>query len=223
LSCKSKGTTVEVPLRVKAKIVREIIVEPAAVSMYVEGPVQSEIRLTDLRPQPLTVTAVASSAAWLQARQAAEERDASGRLVRIVQLRVAENAPQGTHEESLSLFTNDPGYLEIKVPLTVVKRSRQRVTAMPTRVDLTADGSSFLTRTLLIRDQENQDVIVEAVTSENPAVTCQWAKGPGSMTTVKIKVDTKGIHEKNWNTTLHVQVAKPVVQTLSIPVNVSLP
>jgi len=224
LSCKSKGTTVEVPLRVKAKIVREIIVEPAAVSMYVDGPVQSEIRLTDLRPQPLTITTVASSAGWLQARQAAEERDASGRLVRIVQLRVAENAPQGTHEESLSLFTNDPGYLEIKVSVTVVKRSRQRVTATPNRVDLTADAnSSFLNRTLLIRDRENQDVVVEAVSSEDPTVTCQWAKGPGSMTTVKIKVDTKGIHEKNWKTTLYVQVAKPVVQTLIIPVNVSHP
>jgi hypothetical protein len=224
LSCKSKETTAEIPLRVKAKIVREIVVEPAAVSMYVDGPIQSEIRLTDLRPMPLTVTAVASSATWLHARQAAEERDGSGRLIRIVQLRVAENAPQGAHEESLSLFTNDPGYPEIKVPVSVVKRSRQRVTATPSRVDLTADaGISFLTRNLLIRDRDNQDVVVEAITSENPAVTCQWAKGPGLMTTVKIKVDAKGIHEKNWNTTLHVQVAKPVVQTLTIPVNVSLP
>jgi hypothetical protein len=224
LSCKGKETTAEISLRVKAKIVREIVVEPAAVSMYVDGPIQSEIRLTDLRPQPLTVTTVASSATWLQAHQAAEERDGSGRLVRIVHLRVAENAPQGAHEESLSLFTNDPGYLEIKVPVTIVKRSRQRVTATPNRVDLTADaGSSFLKRTLLIRDRENQDVVVEAVSSEDPTVTCQWVKGPGSMTTVKIKVDTKGIHERNWNTTLHVQVAKPVVQTLIIPVNVSLP
>jgi hypothetical protein len=223
LSCKSKETTAEISLRVKAKIVREIVVEPAAVSMYVDGPIQSEIRLTDLRPQPLTVTAVASSATWLQAHQAAEERDGSGRLIRIVQLRVAENAPQGAHEESLSLFTNDPGYPEIKVPVSVVKRSRQRVTATPNRVDLTAAaGSSFVNRTLLIRDRENQDVVVEAVSSEDPTVTCQWAKGPGSMTTVRIKVDTKGIRERNWTTTLHVQVAKPVIQTLTIPVNVSL-
>ena len=224
LSCKSEEKVVEIPLRIKAKIVREIVVEPAAVSMYVVGPIQNEIRLTDLRPQPLTLTAVTASATWLQARLAGEEHDNSNHLIRIVHLRVTEDVPPGAHEEALNIFTNDPAYPEIRVPVSVVKRPRQRVTAVPSRVDLTADaGSLFFARTILIRDRESQEVIVEAVSSESPAVTCQWARGPGAMTTVKIKVDAKGIHEKSWQTILRIQVAKPVPDTLQIPVNVSLP
>jgi hypothetical protein len=224
LSCKGEENAVEIPLRVKAKIVREIIVQPAAVSMYVVGPIQNEIRLTDLRPQPLTLTAVTASATWLQAHLAGEEHDNSNHLIRVVQLRVTEDVPQGSHEETLSIFTNDPAYPEIRVPVSVVKKPRQRVTATPSQVDLTADaGLLFLTRTILIRDRENQDVNVEAISSESPAVTCQWAKGPGAMTTVKIKVDAKGIHEKNWKTILRIQVAKPVPDSLQIPVSVSIP
>jgi uncharacterized protein DUF1573 len=224
LSCKSEEKVVETPLRVKAKIVREIIVEPAAVSMFVVGPIQNEIRLTDLRSQPLTLTAVTTSATWLEAGLAGREHDNSNHLTQVVHLRVTEDVPEGTHEEALSIFTNDPAYPEIRVPVSVVKRPRQRVTATPSRVDLTADaGSLFLTRTILIRDRENQDVIVETVSSESPAVNCQWAKGPGAMTTVKIRVDASAIPEKNWKTILRIQVAKPVPETLLIPVNVSLP
>ncbi len=82
LSCRAADTIQEIPLVVKARLVREIIVEPAAVTMSVDGPVQSEIRLTDLRPQPLSLLVVDSSSPGLQARLLGEERDGSGRLVR---------------------------------------------------------------------------------------------------------------------------------------------
>src|SRR5262249_28444472 len=151
---------------------------------------------------------------------AGEERDSSNHLIRVVHLRVTEDVPQGAHEETLSIFTNDPAYPEIRVPVSVMKRPRQRVTAVPSRLDLTADaGSLSFTRTILIRDRENQEVTVEAVSSESPAVTCQWARGPGAMSTVKIKVDANSIHEKRWQTILRIQVAKPVPGTLQIPVN----
>lgn len=222
LSYRVGNEDIEIALQVKARLIREIVVEPAAVTMYVNGPMQTEIRMTDLRPQPLTVEAVETSAPGLQARLAGEETDSSGRLVRKIQLHV--DVSDGGHEETLSLYTNDPFYREIKVPVSIVKRSRQRISASPGRVEWTAGvGSSLPAKMVLLSDRDNQEINVQAVTSDSPAVSCQWAKGPGAMTTVKIKVDPNLIDEKSFQTVVQVQVVKPVSQTVLIPVSVSLP
>jgi hypothetical protein len=222
LSCKIGEAVTEIPLQVKARVVREIVVEPAALVMHVNGPMETEIRLTDLRSLPLSLKAVETSAPGLQARLAGEEPDSSGRLIRKIQLQVRDDFPEGGHEETLILYTNDPSYREIKVPVSIAKRSRQRITASPGRVELkTGVGSSLPARMVLIRDRDNQDVDVQAVTSDSPAVSCHWAKGPGAMATVKIKIAPNLIAEKNWQTTVRVQVAKPISQMILIPVIVS--
>jgi hypothetical protein len=76
---------------------------------------------------------------------------------------------------------------------------------------------------VLIRDRENQDVEVEAVSTDDPAILCQWTKGPGAMSTVKIKFDPDINLEKSWQSTVRVQVAKPIRQTLLIPVTATRP
>ena len=219
LTCRVGDTIQEIPLVVKARLIREILVEPAAVTMYVDSPIQSEIRLTDLRSQPLSIEAVDTSAPGLQARLVGEEPDASGRLVRKIQLQVKDDFPEGRHEEALRIYSNDPNYREIKVPVTIVKRPRQRVSATPGRIELTAGpGRPSPARMVLIRDRENQDVELEAVTSDNPAISCQWAKGPGFMTTVKIKVDHNRTEGPIRPSTVQIHVVKPIRQILEIPV-----
>src|SRR5712691_3547181 len=53
LSYRFGATVSEIPLRLTARLVREIVVEPAAINMFVDGPMQTELRLIDLRsPSP---------------------------------------------------------------------------------------------------------------------------------------------------------------------------
>jgi hypothetical protein len=209
----------QIPLRLTARLVREIVVEPAAVTMFVDGPMQSEIHIVDLRSQPIQIQEMATTAPGLQARLAGEERDSSGHLVRRVQLQVAGDFPEGRHEEFVSLFSDDPAYREIKVPVTIVKRSRQRLSATPGRIELThRPGISLPTRTVLIRDKENQPVEVESVKADNPAITCRWAKGPGTMVTLRVQIDGDKIQDSIWETTLRIQVVKPTRQIILIPV-----
>lgn len=224
LWCRVGGRITEIPLQVKAMLVREIVVEPAAVTMHVSGPMQTDILITDLRPQPLTLEAVETSAPGLKARLVGEEIDSSGRRIRKIQLQVRDEYPEGAHEETLILYTNDSAYREIKVPVSIVKRSPQRISASPGRVELTAEvGSSVPARLVWVRDQDNQEVEVQSVTSDSPAVSCQWAKGPGAMSTVKMKFATNLIDEEGLQTIVHVQVVKPIPQTVLIPVIVSRP
>src|SRR5260370_3650304 len=110
---------------------------------------------------------------------AGEVRDGAGHFVRKVQLIAGADLPEGRHEEVLSLFTNDPAYPEIKIPVTIVKRSRQRLAATPSRIELTLrPGGGLPAKMILIRDQEKREVEVETVTADSPALTWQWAKGP---------------------------------------------
>jgi len=211
-------------LRLTARLVREIVVEPAAITIFADSPLQTEIRLTDLRSEPLQLQELHTTSPALQARMTGEELDAAGHLVRRVQLTVGADLSEGRHEEFLSLFSNDPTYAEIKIPVTVVKRSKQRLSATPSRIELTLrSGGSLPARMVLIRDQENQQVEVEAVTADNPAITCRWAKGPGTMTTLRVQVDGDQIHDPTWQSTVLVQVIKPIRQTLLVPVTVTRP
>ncbi len=222
LVCRVGEVITEIPLQIKAQLVREIVVEPAAVNMYVDGPIQTEIRLTDLRPQPLSLLAMDTSAPALQVALDGEEQDGSGRLVRKITLQVKDDFPEGSHDVTLRLYTNDPSYREIKVPVTIVKRARPRLSATPSRVDLTTGPRSSQVRFILIRDRENKDVEVETVMADDPAISCQWAKGPGVMTTVKIKCD-QNIQENDRQSIVRVQVVKPIRQSVLIPVVITHP
>jgi hypothetical protein len=211
--------------------------------MFVDGPIQSEIHVIDHRSQPMQIQELSTSAPGLQARLAGEERDKSGRLVRKVQLQVAGDFPEGRHEEFVSVFTSDPDYREIRIPVTIVKRPQQRLSATPSRIELIhRPGTSLPSRTVLIRDRENEEVEVETVKADSPAITCRWAKGPGTMTTVRIQIDDSKIEDrrskiedrtgdtrssildppssKTWETSVRVQVIKPTRQTILIPITV---
>jgi hypothetical protein len=191
----------------------------------------------------MQIQELSTSAPGLQARLAEEERDMSGRLVRKVQLQVTGDFPEGRHEEFVSVFTSDPDYREIRIPVTIVKRPQQRLSATPSRIELIhRPGAGLPTRTVLIRDRENQEVEVEAVKADSPAITCRWAKGPGTMTTLRIQIDDSKIEDrrskiedrtgdtrssildppssKTWETSVRVQVIKPTRQTILIPITV---
>jgi hypothetical protein len=209
-------------LRLAAWLIREIVVEPASITVFADSPLQIEIRLTDLRSEPLHILELHTTSPALQARLAGEEHDATGHLVRKVQLTVGADLTGGRHEEILSLFTNDAAYPEIKIPVTVVKRSKQRLSATPSRIELTLrPGAGPPARIVLIRDQENQQVEVETATADNPAITCRWAKGPGAMTTLRVQVDPAQILDPTWQSTVRVQILKPTRQTLLIPVTIT--
>src|SRR5207249_836231 len=119
LTCQTGAKFSEVPLRLTARLVREIIIDPAAVNMFVDGPMQTQLRLTDTRTKPLQLHEVHSTLPGLQSELAGVERDNFGHPVYKVELMVDDNIAEGRHEEFISLFTNDPDYREIKVPVTI--------------------------------------------------------------------------------------------------------
>jgi len=179
--------------------------------------------LTDLRPQPLSIKEVRTTSPKLTPRVTEEFRDGFGRLVRKISLVVADDFPEGRHEEVLDIFTDDANYKDLKVPVTIVKRSRQRFSATPSSVSLLAPpGQPAPARIVQIRDNENGAVMIDKVTTVDDAILCQWARGPNNLATLRISVDRSLIHGDSWRGSLQVHINQPVQETLTIPVSATL-
>lgn len=221
---KSGDVVQEVALQLSARINVEITVQPAAMNIHTDNAVSHEVVIMDRRPKPLTITAVQASSPKLKAQVTEQFKDVLARWVRKVRVDVAEDYPEGRHEEVLSIYTDDPGYRELRVPVTVVKRPRQRLSATPSAVTLQAPpGQPVPSRIVLLRDVEDQKVMVEGVTVDDPALTCSFAQGPEAMATVKISADRTHIKSGSLTSAVHVKISQPIPQTLTIPVSCTVP
>jgi len=219
------GTSVkELTLSLKAQIVNDVAVQPAAVTLITGGVVSQEIVLSDRRGQPLRVTQVRPSSPRLTAQSGEPARDEKNRLVYKIAVAPAADCPEGRHEESVVIYTADPEYRELTVPVTIVKRSRERLSAAPREVTLTAAaGQSLPARIVQVRDPQDRPVLIESVTADDPAVTCRWAPGPGNAATLRIQVDRGRIHGDHFQTAVHVRTRSPQSEGITIPVTCILP
>ena len=162
----------EQALEVNATVVTEVSVQPAALTLVTEGGLSQEITVTDLRAAPLKIVGVKSTSAQVQVEAGDFAKDANGNFSSKITVQASADLEPGRHDEFLVIHTDDPQYGEFKIPVTVVKQVTRRITAMPAEVLL---HSSALVR---LRDQQDQPVVVECVTSDHPNVICQWAPGP---------------------------------------------
>lgn len=196
-------------LLITATLSKDISVEPAALTISTDQAIAHEICVTDFRARPLTVTAVRASSPHLHVTLQPPARDAHGHEVRIVKLEVAADYPEGHHDEVVSLFTDDPAYAELKVNVTITRRAKQRISATPAEVALSAPaGQPLPSRIVLIRDSANQKVVVDKVTSDNPAVVCRWAEGPEHLATVRIQVEAARLTTPSAKVHVHNQPAR---------------
>jgi hypothetical protein len=217
------GATQEMTLELKACIRADITVRPAAMTIFADTKVGHEILLTDLRTPPLMVTAVRPSSSALKAQLAESTCDADGHRIQKVAFEVADDVPEGRHDEAIGIYTDDPDYPELRVRVTVIKRSRQRVAALPNQVAIVLPvGQPIPSRLVLFRDREDQSVEVEHVIADDPAVTCTWSQGPSPTATVRVRVDGGLVRDGSLNTTIQVELSKPVRETIVVPVSCTL-
>jgi hypothetical protein len=204
-----------------ANVVTEVTVTPAALTVYADGDVAHEVFVTDLRPRPFKVAAVRTSSPKLRTRLLGDYRDPFGHQVRKIRLEVAADFPEGRHDEILDIYTDDAAYHELKVPVTVIKRSHQRLAVLPAQVSVTAaPGQEVPSRLLRVQDSQGQDVVIAGVTADHPAVVCQWARGPGPAATVKVNIDRRRFQGPALEATVQIRISQPVPQTLTVPVRI---
>src|SRR6266851_837321 len=214
----------EICLRLNARLVSEVTVQPAALIVFADKIAQHELVLTDSRPKALLIREVRASSSKLFPRVSEAARAANGQTIWKINLAVADDYPDGRHEEILDVYTDDPRYGDLRVPVTVIKRAQQRLAATPSEVVLIAPaGQPLPSRMILIRDDQGQTVHVDQVVSDDPALAGQWTQGPGAMATLRIRGDRRLMSGESFRSAVHVRIDQPVHETLTIPVTCTAP
>jgi hypothetical protein len=210
-------------LQLRGRVITELTVQPAALTVFTSSGVGHQVTLTDLRAQPLHVASVRTTSPHLEARVGPAGQDGAGHRTFTIGLAVTPGCPEGRHDEALHIFTDDPAYRELTVPVTVVKRPKQHVSPGPAAVSLFAPhGQPAPSRIVLLRPEGDEAVAVEGVEADDAAVVCTWAAGPNNLATLKVTVDRARVNGDSLRSAIHVRLVKPVPETLTIPVTCRL-
>jgi hypothetical protein len=221
IACTSGRETYELTLTILATVIAEITVEPAALVLQTRSTASAEVTLIDGRPHPLRVTDLRPSSPHLAASLATKQTgDDSANRTRI-HVAVQPGFPDGRHDETLQIFTSDPQYPELRIPVTVLKQARSAIQATPGELVFPAGSGPLPARVVLLRGSEDRPVEIARVESDDPSVTCTTAKGPGNLATLRVKVEHAKVPQGGLRTALHVHFADAALAPLSIPVSAS--
>lgn len=206
------ATSREQKLEVSGNVITEVSVQPAAVTLCGEGPLTYDVRLTDLRDFPLAITSVTTTTPSLRVQAAHLEHDALGHWTARIRLETVGGLPEGRQEEFLTIYTSDPLYSELKIPVTLIHRASTTLSATPAEVMLSAGP-----RLVRLRDSQGRPVVIERATVEDARVVCTWAAGPDNDATLRLQAD-RATTADGLQTRVLVEVSSPVRQVVTIPV-----
>jgi hypothetical protein len=200
-------------LQVKAKLTREVGIEPAALRLAGKPGLAHQLTLTDRRAKPFEITRIVPSSDRLIAAADAGWQKATDGWVRTIHVAISATCPSGRQDEAVQIFSSDPDYRELRVPITVVRTDRQRFLVAPGQVALEATTSA----TVLIRDQQGEPVEIESIEADDASLTCQITAGAAATAAVKVSVKP-GSTPARWSI-LRVQIKAPAAQEVRVPVS----
>lgn len=210
----------QVALQVLAEVSNEVTVQPARLSIHSAGPVGHDIRLTDFRAMPLRITKVQTSASFLTATATGASQDGHGHWNSTIRLQMSDGAPVGRTEGRIDIYTDDPVYRHLQIPVVITRPAMSRLSAVPAKVKvLAARGQPVPSRLLVLRDAREEPVVVDRIETPHPALQVRWVPGPGTLATVKIVIDAEKFEGDRLETEIRLELSAPEKCTLCIPVN----
>jgi hypothetical protein len=202
----------EVVVGVQARVVTEVSVQPASLTLISDKAMTQDLTLADLRPEPLTITEVKTSSSNLKAHVMAQGRDGAGHWSATIRLEAGPGFSLGRHDESLAIYTRDPLYSLLQVPVTVIRGAAQTVQAVPAEAALTGSIPSQLIR---LRSSSSEPLRIDKVEADDPALVCRWAAGSDGQATVRVVVGTSTPRSAS---VVRVYLSSPRQEVLTIPV-----
>lgn len=206
-------------LQLKASLVREVGLAPAAVQLIGGPGIQHEVMIMDRRRQPLKLTAVQASSPRLKVRSEHWEKDADGWKCRL-QVQLADDCPVGAWDETIQILSDEADYRELRVPVRIVCRGAQRVLISPDMVQLRyATGKPTPSVMVLLRDAKGAPVEIASVECADAALTARFADGAHATGAIRLSVVSGKMPQPR--STVKIQIRKPAAETLTVPVEVA--
>ncbi|MBI2804920.1 MAG: DUF1573 domain-containing protein [Planctomycetes bacterium] len=198
-------------LIVTARLTSEVTVEPSIIAMTVGTTLRQELTITDGRKQALTVVRVIASS---PAIRVANTTTGPG-ITRVTLDVKGADLKMVRQEETLTIFTDDPLYRQLDVPITLIKaQAASTVQATPPVVEISATGSQLVR----LRGSQAQVVRIARADADHRALKLRWAPGPGQDATLRILFDASQLATPPGIATVRVTLAEPAGVTVTIPV-----
>jgi hypothetical protein len=221
---RQRGKESQISVRIRVRLVTEVTVQPAAVTLVTAGTMTQMVTLMDLRPEHLTVVEVQTSSPFLKARVLDQKRDDAGHWLARLQLAVESGFSPGRHEEKLSIISQDTLYRRLEIPVTILKQASAQVSASPSQVLLQPGPGRTASFLIRLRAAGNQPVYIAKVETGSPALTCRWASGPDRESTLRFELDLSRWDDQDFDgEAVRVHFSSPANEILTIPVRVGRP
>jgi hypothetical protein len=206
-------------VQITATLTRDIAVTPPQVAFSSTGGASQTLVVTDKRAKPLTVTKAASSAPHLSVEIAPAVNPVPGvPRTQSVTIKLAANAPAGHRDEVVVLYTDDTECPELRIPVRVLKRAAEAVTATPEVVNLRlAAGQTEGSAVVQLRSPDGKAVSIAGADSDMPGVQLKWPSGSWAVTTVRITVP-ETVAAQPGRCTVRVRLSEPAGE-VEIPVS----
>jgi hypothetical protein len=213
----------ELELSIKGRIIRELNIEPVALSMAIEREATHTITVTDRRAKPLTITSVKCGSKHVQTRLTAAGVNSQGQRVQQVRVTILDTLPPGHLVEQLVMATDDPEYPDLRIPLMVARRVAGQAVATPEQIDLRlAKGQRAASGLVRLQTPDEKPVVIDRIEADHPDIRFKWVVGPGSMVTLRLGVELDGQPSSGLGT-VKVLLKGPRAQTVLIPVSWQAP
>ena len=204
------NATHETTLLIGATLRNEVTVEPSILALTVATTVRQEVTITDHRALPMKITAVTASSPAIRV-----STQAVGNGLTKVTLEVSGATLTAARQEAtIDIYTDDPLYRQLQVPITLARAARAEVSATPDKVEMHGSGSKLVR----LRAVGDQPVRIERADADHPAIQCTWASGPGNDATLKISVNADQRSGVTALASVRVRLTEPSARTLTIPV-----
>ena len=116
-------------------------------------------------------------------------------------------------EAMINIYTDDPHYRHLEVPITLRQAQRVQVNATPDRIEAVGAGAHLVR----VRAVGDKAVRIESADADHAAIKCTWAAGPGNDATLKISVNAAAL--TTANATVRVRLTEPAATIVTIPVS----
>jgi hypothetical protein len=209
--------TCEELLVLSATIRNEVTVQPSILVLDVRDVLHQEVSVTDLRSPPLKVTAVQASS---DAVRAAVQSREGGVTKLLLEVRATALAP-GSHDTMLNIYTDDPLYSPLQLPLTLSRAGDAAIAIVPAEVKAHVSAAQPVAAALVrLRASDGERIVISSAEADDPGVTCTWAAGPGAGATLKVQVDRRQLSDRAEPRRVRVRLSGPTAEILTIPVRI---
>jgi hypothetical protein len=196
----------ETSLIIAATIRNEVTVEPSIIALTVETTLRQEVTIQDHRSTPMKITTILASSPAIRITK----KSSDGGVTKVILEVSRSTLTASRQEETLNIYTNDPNYRQLQVPITLSQANRAKVSATPDKVEIIGAGSQLVR----LRAAGDKTVRIQKAEADQPLVHCTWAMGPGNDATLKISAASPHVGVVN----VRVQLAEPAGEIVSVPV-----